>query len=188
MPLATVSFSHIVGLGGILRGVAPGHRAGRVCGCDVGGEFSVQHGIADAALQAASPDRRVVIGAPLIVGLEPGSDLAEAVEIGAAADVAAEVGEEEAVRLFLFGDGVVLLPELEDAVVEDAPVCRSVGRRQLAADRAVALRQAADRRPSIGVEAVHVVERVDLAHDGRNVVVHVAGEHAGLEEARIFAR
>ena len=138
--------------------------------------------------RAASPDGRVVVGAPLVVGLEPGGDLAEAVEIRAAADVAAEVGEEEAVRLFLFGDGVVLLPQLEDAVVEDAPVCRSAGGRQLAADRAVALRQAADRRPTVGVEAVHVVKRVDLAHDGRNVVVHVGREHAGLEQARFFAR
>ena len=122
----------------------------------------------------------------MIVGLEPGSDLAEAVEIGAAADVATEVGEEEAVRLFLFGYGVVLLPEVEDAVVEDAPVCRSASRRQLATDRAVTLRQAANRRPAIGVEAVHVVKRVNLSHDCWNIVVHVGGEHAGLEETRLF--
>ena len=87
--------------------------------------FPSMHGVADAALQAASPDGGIVVGAALVVGLEPGGDLAETIEIWAAADIAAEVGEEEAVRLFLFGDGVVLLPELEDAIVEDAPVGRS---------------------------------------------------------------
>ena len=70
--------------------------------------------------------------------------LAEPVEIGAAADVAAEVGEEKAVGLFFFGDGVVLLPELEEAIIEDAPIGGSAGGRQLAADGAVALGQAAD--------------------------------------------
>ena len=35
------------------------------------------------------------------------------------------------------------------------------------------LRQAAERRPTIGVEAVNVIKRVDLAHDCRDVVVHV---------------
>src|SRR5581483_3598751 len=47
--------------------------------------------------------------------------------------------------------------------------------------------EAAERRPSVGVEAVNVVERVDLAHDGGNVVVHVGREHAGAEELRIVS-
>ena len=50
----------------------------------------------------------------------------------------------------------------------------------------MAVGQATDRWPSIGVEAIHVVERIDFAHDRRNVFVHVAGEHAGVEQARIF--
>ena len=114
MPLATVSFNHILASAGFFEALRQVTAAGRVSGSDVRREFSVQHGIADAALQAASPDRRIIIGAALIVGLEPGSDFAEAIEIGAAADIATKVGEEKAVRLFLFGDGVVLLPELEE--------------------------------------------------------------------------
>ena len=61
------------------------------------------------------------------------------------------------------------------------------GRGKLAADGAVAVRQSAQRRPAVRVEAVDVVERVHLAHDGGNVIVHVAGEHAGLKQARLFA-
>ena len=101
-------------------------------------------------------------------------------------DVAAHVGEEEAVGLFLFGDGVVLRPELKEAVVEGVPVGGGVRARELAADRAVAVRQAAERRPAIGVEAVDVVERVDLAHQSGDVIVHVGREHAGLKELRLF--
>ena len=99
MPPARVSFSHMMASAGVLGAVAPFDGAGGIGAGDVGGKFSVQHGIADPALQCASPDGRVVIGAPLIVGLEPCGDLAEAVEIGTAANVAAEVAEEEAVRL-----------------------------------------------------------------------------------------
>jgi len=46
--------------------------------------------------------------------------------------------------------------------------------------------KAAKWRPSVGVEAVDIVERVHLPDDGRNIVVHVAGKHAGLEEPWIF--
>ena len=130
--------------GGIFRGIAPADRAGGVGGGDIGGEFSVHHGVADAALQAASPDRRIIVGAALIVGLEPDCGFAEAIEVGAAADIAAEVCEEEAVGLLLFGDGVVLVPQLENAIIEGAPVGRSVGGGKLAADGAVALGQTAD--------------------------------------------
>ena len=32
---------------------------------------------------------------------------------------------------------------------------------------------------------VHVVEAIDLAHDGRHIVGHVGGEHAGFVQVRI---
>ena len=66
MPLARVSFSHILASAGFLRRCASG-RAGGIGGGDVGGELAVQHGIADASLQAASPDGRVIVGAALVV-------------------------------------------------------------------------------------------------------------------------
>ena len=43
-----------------------------------------------------------------------------------------------------------------------------------------------ERRPGIGEEAVDVVERVDLPHDGRHVIGHVGGEHAGAEQPRVL--
>ena len=172
---------------GTLGAVAPVDHARGVASCNIRRELSVHDGVADAGLQGASPDGRVLVGAPLVVALEPLREFAEAVEVGSGMHVAAEVGEEEAVGLFLLGDGVVFLPELDEAVVEGAPVGRRVGGGQLAADSAVALWQAAERRPSVGVETIYIVERVYLAHDGGDVVVHVAGEHAGLEQARLFA-
>jgi hypothetical protein len=49
------------------------------------------------------------------------------------------------------------------------------------------LRKAAERRPAVGIEAIHVIERIHFAHHCRNVIVHVGREHTGLEEARLFA-
>src|SRR5580704_6690743 len=143
---------------GVFGSIAPADCAGRVSGGDVGGEFSFHHGAAHAALQAASPDGWIVRGAALIVGLEPDCGFAEAIEVGAAADVATKVCEVKAVGLLFFGDGVVLAPQLENAIIESAPVGGGVGRRKLATDCAMAVRQTADGRPSVGVEAIDVVE------------------------------
>ena len=137
-------------------------------------------------MQTASPDRGVVGGAALIVGLEPDRGFAEPIEIGTAADVATQVGEEKTVGLLFFGDGVVPMPELEHAIIEDSPVGGAIGRWKLTADGTMAIGKAADGWPSVGVEAVHVVERIDFAHDRRNVIVHVTGKHAGVEQAWIF--
>src|ERR1700751_960141 len=106
------------------------------------------------ALQGSSPDSGIVIRAALVVSLKPDRRFAEAVEVGARMDIAAEVGAVEAVGPLLFFDGIVLVPELEEAVVESVPVGRCAGRRELAANRAVTLRQHADGRPSVGVEAI----------------------------------
>src|SRR6202041_960896 len=155
----------------ILGGVAPANQPGGVGGRDVGGrEGAVLDCVGDSALEGTSPNGGIVVRATLIVTLEPCGDLCKPVKIGAGVDVAAEVGEEEAVGLFFFGDGVVFLPELEETIVKGAPVCGGATRRQLAADGAVALGQAADGRPSVGVETVDIVEDVDLAHDGGDVV------------------
>ena len=59
-------------------------------------------------------------------------------------------------------------------------------RRQVPALFAMADGQAAQRRPGVGEHAVHVVERVDLPHDGRHVIGHVGGEHAGAEQPRVL--
>src|SRR5262249_39731860 len=143
---------------GIFGGIAPADCAGRVSGGDISGEFSAHDGAAHAALQSTSPDRGIIGGAALIVGLEPDCSFPEPVEVGSAADIATKVCEEKTVWLLLFGDGVVLVPQIENAIIENAPVGDRVGRRQFAADRAMAVRQTADRRPSVGVEAIHLVE------------------------------
>jgi hypothetical protein len=78
---------------GIFGGIAPVDRAGRVSGGHVGGEFSVHHRAAYAALQAASPDRGILRGAALIVGLEPDCRFAEAIQVGATADIATKVAK-----------------------------------------------------------------------------------------------
>ena len=82
------------------------------------------HGVAYAALQRASPNRWIFIRAALVVGLKPCGDLAQAVEIRACVNIAAKVRKEETVRLFLFGDSVVLVPKLKESIVEDAPIGR----------------------------------------------------------------
>ena len=110
---------------GILGEVAPAGIACGIGGGDVGGEIAVEHGIANAALQAAAPDGGLFPGAALVVGLKPGSGFAQAVQVGATAHVAAGVGEEEAVGLLLFGERVVAGPQREDAIGEGAPVGRS---------------------------------------------------------------
>ena len=51
----------------------------------------------------------------------------------------------------------------------------------------MAFREAAEGRPAIGVETVHVVLRVDFPDDGRDVVIHVGREHAGFEESGFLA-
>ncbi len=126
--------------GGILRRISPTDRPGRVSGGNVGGKFSVHHRAAHAALQAASPDGGILRDAALIVGLEPHRGFAEAIEVGAAADISAKVCEVEAVGLLFFGDRVVLLPQLKHAIIEGAPVGGRVRRRKLAADGAMAIR------------------------------------------------
>src|SRR6185503_9288209 len=83
-----------LGFGGIFRGIAPGYGASGIGGGDVGGKFPVEHGIADTALEAASPDRGVAVTSPLVVGLEPSSDLAEPIEIRTATHIATQVCEE----------------------------------------------------------------------------------------------
>src|SRR5262249_47668896 len=146
----------------ILGGIAPADLAGRVCGGDVRSEFSLHHGAAHAALQAASPDRWIIEGAALIVSLEPDRGFAEAIEVGTTADIPTKVCEVKTVGLLFFGDCVVLVPQLENAVIENAPVRSSVGRGELAANGAMAVGQITDGRPSVGVEAIHVVERIDF--------------------------
>src|ERR1700761_814233 len=89
-----------IGFGRILRNVSPSRSAGRVSGCDVGRDLAIEHGIANTTLQAASPDGCVLIRTALIVSLEPCGNLAEAIEIGSTAYIAARVGEEEAVGPF----------------------------------------------------------------------------------------
>ena len=58
--------------------------------------------------------------------------------------------------------------------------------RQVLALFAVAHRQRAERRPGVGKQAIHVVERIDLLHDRRHVIGHVRGEHAGAEQPGVL--
>ena len=166
--------------------VAPARRAGGPGGRHVGGHLALLHGVADAALQRAAPDGRIVAAAALVVALEPLAEFAELHQVGGGANAAAQVGEVEVRRLLLLGDGIVELPQIDGALVELVPVGDGARRRQVPALFAVADRQRAERRPGVGEQAVHVVERVDLLHDGRHVVGHVGGEHAGAEQPRIL--
>jgi hypothetical protein len=109
---------------GILGKVAPAGIAGGIGGSDVGGELAVEHGVVNAALQAAAPNGGLFPGATLVVGLKPGGGFAQAVEVGAAAHVSAGVGEEEAVGLLLFGERVVAGPQRQDAIGKRVPVGR----------------------------------------------------------------
>ena len=166
--------------------IAPARCAGRPRARNIRCHFAVLHGVAHTALQRASPDRRVVAAAALVVALEPLAQLAQLHQVGRAADAAAQVGEIEIARLLLFGDGIVELPEVHGALIEFVPVFDGPRRRQLAALLAIADRQIAQRRPGVGEERVHVVERVDLLHDGRHVVGHIRGEHARAEQTRVL--
>ena len=188
MPLASVSLSHMLASSGFLETLRQRTIAGGVSGGYVGGELAVEHGVADAALQAASPDGGIVVGAALVVGLETRRRFCRGGrDWGRRARCRRELAKKKLSGFFSLARRRSLSTELEDAIGEGAPVGGRAGGRQLAADGAVALGQAAERRPAVGVEAVDVVERVDLADDGGDVVVHVGGEHAGLEEARFFA-
>ena len=169
-----------------LCGVAPAHRAGGPRAGDVGRHLPFLDGVGDAALQRAEPDGFVLAAAALIVALKPIAEFAETIEIHRGARAAAGICEEEAVGLFLFGERVVGLPEKFHAVVEFVPVCGRSRRREVFADRAVALRKFAERRPAVAVEGVNVVRRVHFADDRRDVFGHVAGEHAGANEARLL--
>src|SRR5215467_7598660 len=102
--------------------------------------MSVHHGAAHTALQAASPDRGIIRGAALIVGLEPDCGFSEAIEVGAAANIATKICEVEAVGFLFFGDGVVFVPQLENTIVESAPIGGSIGRGKLATNGAMAAR------------------------------------------------
>src|ERR1017187_1927838 len=112
--------------------------------------------------------------APLVVAVEPLADFREPPQVRSGADAAAEVGEEEVLRLLLLGYLVVEPPQVGDALVELAPVFRRLGRGQLAALVAVADRQAVERRPGIREEPVDVVAGLDLAHDRGHVFGEIA--------------
>src|SRR5215467_1887007 len=170
-----------VRLGGILSAIPPAHDAGCVSSGDIGCKLALHHGIAHAALQTTSPDRRVIIRTTLIVGLEPHRNLAETIQIGSATYVAAKVCEVEALMVLFLGNGVVLLPQLQNTVIEHIPVRRRAGGRQFGANSTMTIWQAANRRPSVGVEAIYIVECVHLPHDGWNVIIHVGREHASSE-------
>ena len=75
--------------------VAPARRAGGPGRRHVGRHLAILHRAADAALQRAAPDGRIVSAAALVVALEPLADLAEFHQVGRAADSAAQVGEIE---------------------------------------------------------------------------------------------
>ncbi len=145
------------------------------------------HGAAHPALQRASPDRRRISAAALVVALEPLAHFAELHQVGRAADAAAEIGEIEVLRPLLFGDGIVQLPEIDNALVELVPVINRAGRRQAPTLFAMTDRKRPQRRPGVGEHTVHVVKRVDLAHDRGHVIGHVSGEHAGAEQPGILA-
>src|ERR1041385_3530035 len=114
--------------GRIFAGIGPADCAGRVSGGGVGGEFSIHHGAAHPALQAATPDRGIIEGAALIIGLKPDSNLAEAIEVRSAADIAAKIGKVKGIGVLFFGDSVVLVPQLEYTIIKTPPVGGSVRR------------------------------------------------------------
>src|SRR6185437_4034781 len=125
------------GLGRVFAGIAPPGRAGGVGGRHVRGKFTVHNGTAYAALLTASPYCGILVRATLVVGLEPRSNLAEAVKIRSRMYASAQICKEETVRLLLLGQGIVLLPKLKNAIVEHAPVRRGSCWRQLTADSAM---------------------------------------------------
>ncbi len=165
--------------------VAPAQASGSVGSGAVDCDFSILHGIANAALQTALPYGRS-FRAALVIGMEPCADLADLGKVGSGMSTCAEVCEIKICRLLFFGDAVVEIPQVEDALVELLPVGRRARGRQLAALLAVALRQAAERRPAVGINGVDIVAGVDFAHDRRNVVGHIGGEHAGAKQTRLF--
>ena len=166
--------------------VAPTGAPGGPRACHVGRHFALLHGIADPALQRTSPDRRVVSAAALVVALKPLADFSELHQVGRGADAAAEISEVKTGWIFLLGDGIVELPQVDRALVEFVPVGQSPRLRQATALIAIAHWQGAQRRPCVGVQTIHVVQRVDLPHNGRHVIGHICGEHAGAEESGIL--
>ena len=108
MPPARVSFIHICASAGFFEALRQRTTPVEYAAVTLAANLPSRTALQTRACRVASPDGGIVVGAALVVGLEPGGDFAEAIEVGAAVDVAAEVGEEEAVGLFLFGDGVVL--------------------------------------------------------------------------------
>ncbi len=88
---------------GSLRSVAPANHPSRITGSNIGGgKVAILDGIGDTALKGASPNRRIVVGAALIVALKPCSNPCKAVEVGPRMDIPAQIGEEETVSLLLF--------------------------------------------------------------------------------------
>ena len=168
-----------------LGDVAPAGRAGGPSCSHVGGHLPLLNGVADPALQRAAPEGGGISTTALVVALEPFANLAELYQIGPGADAAAQVGKEEVGRLLLFGDGIVKLPEIDDALVEFLPSFDRAGLRQFPALVALARRHAS-RRPGVGEHAVHIVKRVDFTHDGRHVIGHVGGVRAGAEEPALL--
>src|ERR1039458_1564021 len=81
--------------------VTPAGRAGGPRPRYVGGHLALLDGVAHAALQGASPDRRIVSAASLVVALEPLAELAELHQAGRAAYAAAKIAEIEIRRLLL---------------------------------------------------------------------------------------
>ena len=162
--------------------VAPAQLAGAVAGGDVGGGTSVEHGIADPALQGTTPDGFEFAAAALVVAVVPLGHFAHFEGVGPAFDASAHVAEEQLLGTFLFGDGVPHLPEKDDAIGVGIPVSDGVEGRKLLARRAVAGRQFADIGPRVGEEAIDGVAQVDLVEDRRHVLRHVGGEDAGVEK------
>ena len=144
------------------------------------------HCAANAALHCTSPNRGIFAASALIVGLEPLTELSQLDQVRRRADSAAQVGKIEIPRALLFGDGIVKLPEIDGALVELVPILDRAARRQVAAYGAVAHREPSQRWPGVGKETIHIVLRIDLAHDGRDVIGHVGREHAGAEQARVL--
>ena len=112
MPLATRLVHPHPRFRGRFVHVAPADGARGPGAGDVGRHLARLHRVADAALQRASPDGRVVAAAALVVALEPLAHLAEFFEVGGRTNAAAEIGKVEIRRVLLLGDAVVELPQL----------------------------------------------------------------------------
>ena len=71
-----------------LRSVPPRHAAGRVRRRNVGGKLAIHDRVAHPPLQRTSPHCRIAVRTPLVVRLEPRSNLAQPVKVRAATHVA----------------------------------------------------------------------------------------------------